>query len=381
MTDEREAWIALAAVPGVGPVVLDRMRSHYGSLSVAIAALADPSSPPGRSRRMRWATVSAATIEAITAAARDPDRPVREMAALDGWVVTPFDTDYQRWLHAIEEPPTLLFGIGRREPLCADRSVAIVGTRHPTALGTVLATRVAIRLVEAGVSVVSGLAVGIDAAAHAGALDGHGSTIAVVGGGIDQPGPAANRRLADRILACGGTIISEHRPGVRPTRGTFPRRNRIISALALGTIVIEAPARSGALITARHALEQGRRLIVAPGRPGDPATAGCLALLRESPATPLVGLDELIVDLGLDAAVAEGAPTGAGLSAEAALETLTPVQRQVAEALMQGARTADAIVADLGMEPGVVAAALTLLQLRGWAQVHGSIQLAIGPLA
>ena len=149
-------------------------------------------------------------------------------------------------------------------------------------------------------TVVSGLAVGIDGAAHRAALDGGTGTIGVIGSGIDAPGPATQRHLAERI-ARRGAVVGELAPGVSATHGTFPRRNRIISGLCRATIVVEAPARSGALITARHALEQGRGLLVAPGRPLDRRISGNLALLRESPARVLVGLDEMIADLELDA--------------------------------------------------------------------------------
>jgi DNA processing protein len=303
------------------------------------------------------------------------------MAQLGGWVLTPLEAGYPHRLHVLEEPPRVLFGLGDLAAARANRSIAVVGTRRPTALGRSLAMRVAARLVESGAVVVSGLATGIDSAAHASALDGGGRTVAVVGGGLDAPGPAINRRLAQAIIARGGAILSEHAPGIGPTRGTFPKRNRLISALATGTIVIEAPARSGALITARHALEQGRILLVAPGRPTDRSVAGCLTFLRETPARPLIGLDEMVVDLGLDGtAHAESAAATGALSAAAALDTLPPHERSVAAALMDGPQTVDAIVDRLAVAPGVVAAALTILQMRGWARVHGSIQLASGPL-
>ena len=270
--------------------------------------------------------------------------------------------------------------MGSPASLVAARLVAVVGTRHPTGQGRSLAARVGARLAQAGVTVVSGLAVGIDGAAHLAALEAGGESVAVVGSGLDEPGPAVHRRLA-RHIAGHGAVISELPPGIRPTAGTFPRRNRIVSALARATIVVEAPARSGALITARHALEQGRPLLVAPGRPLDPAVAGNLALLRESPARPLVGLDEMLVDLGLDDQVPEPGTPGAGLSAATALRTLAGPEHAVAEALAAGPQTVDGLVRASGQPPGVVAAALTLLQLRGWAQVLGATPAARGAAA
>jgi len=176
-----------------------------------------------------------------------------------------------------------------------------------------------------------------------------------------------------------GAVISELAPDTLPTRGTFPRRNRIISALGDATIVVEAPRRSGALITARHALEQGRPVLALPGRPGDPSVAGCLALLRETPARPFAGLDEMIVDLGYDAPPA-GATVTARLSLAAALELLGPAERAVAQRLAKGPAGADALVSETGLAPPIVSGALTLLLLRGWIASMGPAYLPAGPL-
>jgi DNA processing protein len=228
------------------------------------------------------------------------------------------------------------------------------------------------------VTVASGLAIGIDGAAHLAALEAGGDSIAVVGSGLDDPSPSVHRSLARRIAAH-GAVIGELPPGSRPTAGTFPRRNRIVSGIASTTIVIEAPIRSGALITARLALEQGRTLLVAPGRPLDPSVAGCLMLLRETPAQPLVGLDEMLVDVGPDATSQPRAADGR-LSVEAALALLGAPERAVATALLRGPQTVDGLVLASDQPPGVVAASLTLLQLRGWARALGATQLPAGPL-
>ena len=212
-------------------------------------------------------------------------------------------------------------------------------------------------------------------------MEADGRTIAVIGGGHANPGPRAHHRLVERILVTGGALIGELPPDGSASRGTFPRRNRIISVLSVATLVIEAPERSGALITARHALEQGRLVLAAPGRPGDRATAGCLALLRETPARPLVGLDELVVDLGFDQDVQRQPTAQSGLSAEAALALLGPAERAVALRLHRGPASADALIADTGLPPAVASGAITLLLLRGWAQAIGPAYLAAGPLA
>lgn len=380
---ERDAWIALASTPGVGDLTFSRLLELHGSATEAIAALAR--SNPKRGDRdlavklqMRLRTGLARSIRE---SASDPGRTERRMATLGGWVLTALDAGYPAKLYSIEEPPALLYGIGDPAALSAERMVAVVGTRRPTAMGRDLATRIAKRLAEAGATVVSGLALGIDGVAHLSALEADADTVAVVGSGLDTPGPSPHRRLARRIMST-GAVIGELAPGVKPTQGTFPRRNRIISGLAEATIVVEAPARSGALITARHALEQGRALLVAPGRPLDASIVGNLRLLRDSPARPLVGLDEMIVDLGLDRGV-EGRPNTnepEGLSGSGALELLEPTQRVVAQALSAGPQTVDSLCRLTQLDPGVVAASLTMLQLRGWARMMGATHLPAGPL-
>ncbi len=386
---ERQAWIALAAAPGVGDRTFQRLLEVHGNAREALAWVLEL--PPARADRLLAGTLELRLQRglgaAIRASAADAGRSERSMQALGGWVLTPLDAGYPARLHGTEEPPAVLYGVGDAAALTQRGMVAVVGTRRPSVAGRDLAARISRRLVATGLVVVSGLAIGIDGSAHQAAIDGGGTTVAVVGGGLDAPGPASHRRLARSIIVH-GAIISELAPGVRPTKGTFPRRNRIVSGLADATIVVEAPARSGALITARHALEQGRRLLVATGRPLDPRVAGNLALLRESPALPLIGLDEMVADLDLGSvedggngrgrADAPSAPTRLG--ATAALQLLEPTQRAVAQALSSGPHSVDGLCRATSLDPGTVVAALTMLQLRGWARVLGATHLPAGPL-
>jgi DNA processing protein len=225
------------------------------------------------------------------------------------------------------------------------------------------------------------LAVGIDGAAHAATLEHGGTAIGVIGGGHQYPGPRAHSRLRDEVVAAGGAVISEHHPDSHPTKGTFPRRNRIIAALSDALIVIEAPDKSGALNTAHHALGLGRPVFVAPGRIGDWSVAGALALLRDTPARPLVGLDELVADLGYFDGPAAGATAEPTMSLEAALAMLGPAERSVARRLARGAAGIDVLVADTGESAAVVSSAITLLLMRGWAHAIGPAYVAAGPLA
>jgi len=380
----RDAWVALASVEGLGETLLPRLCAAFGGPTELLdrAGTADPARFAREVRDAADRPIRRSLAAAIRAAAEDPGRVQRRVDALGGWVVTPWDIAFPAALLRIEPQPPALFGLGDIAALGREPLVALVGTRRPTPGGRLLATRVATALATQGATVVSGLAVGIDGVAHAAVTELSSPTVAVIGGGMAVGVPRAHRTLARAIIDTGGAIVGEHPPDVAPTRGTFPRRNRIISGLAGATLVVEAPIRSGALITARHALEQGRTLFVAPGRPGDPSVAGALALLRETPARVLVGVEELIVDLGLaDGATppADGAPPVA-LDAQDALATLAPVERSVARVLIDGPASIDAIVRGTGHPPSVVAGVLTLLQLRGWAETLGPLQMPAGPL-
>ncbi|HET7678453.1 MAG TPA: DNA-processing protein DprA [Candidatus Limnocylindrales bacterium] len=382
LLSERDAWLVLGCAPGVGAGGFYGLLERFGSASAALRGAAD--GRLGGQRTARGMPLTGEAAAAVVEAAREPQRTLARLAALGLWSLLPLDADYPARLLVLDPPPPVLLGWGDAAVLHAARSVAVVGTRRPTPAGRLLATRVAGRLVEAGAVVVSGLAVGIDGAAHAAVVEREGRTVAVIGTGHAQPGPRAHRRLVEAIVAGGGVVLSELAPDAPATKGTFPRRNRIISALADAVLVIEAPLRSGALITARHGLEQGRLVLAAPGRPGDPWTAGCLALLRETPARPLVGLDELLVDLdymgGEGGRVQASRGAAASLAAGAALALLADPERRVAERLRRGPASHDALVAATGLAPGVVAAALTLLQLRGWAHASGPVHLPAGPL-
>ncbi len=183
-------------------------------------------------------------------------------------------------LAQIASAPVALYVRGDAGVL-SSMQLAIVGSRNPTAPGARTARDFAAFLARAGLTITSGLAIGIDAAAHAGALAGNGRTIAVFGSGLDQVYPPENAGLADRIVAQGGALLTEFPPGTAPLRGNFPRRNRLISGLSLGTLVVEAARHSGSLITARLAGTQGREVFAIPGSIHNPLARGCHQLLRE----------------------------------------------------------------------------------------------------
>jgi DNA processing protein len=381
--DERQAWIALASVTGIGEEWMSTLLASFGSARATLAAAGEGSLGRWSAERRRdgLPALGQPVLAGIARAARDPAERLAGIAAAGLWTLTPFDESYPTRLRDLDPPPAVIHGWGDPAVLDTPRMVALVGTRRPTPAGRLLAARVAARLVENETVVVSGLAVGIDGVGHAATVEHGGRTVAVIGAGHGRPGPRAHLQLRQAIVDGSGAIVGEHHPEVRPTRGTYPRRNRIIAALADAVIVVEAPLRSGALITAHRALELDRPVFVAPGRVGEWATAGALTLLRETPARVLVGLDELVADLGYLGPAAAGRSLSVVAGArEPALATLGPTERRVAERLCRGPAGLDLLVVDTGLPPAVVSGAVTLLMLRGWLQPVGPAYVPAGPL-
>jgi len=261
---EKRAWLRLSRTPRVGPVAFRDLLGRYKTAEAAIEAL------PSIMRRKSTAIPNMAEIEAEMEQAEQMG--VKILAACE--------PDYPSYLRAVDPPPPLISIIGRTDILhkpCA----AIVGSRNASAIGQRFARQIAGELGEAGFTIVSGLARGIDANAHSGAL-GTG-TAAVLGGGVDHIYPRQNAELYE-AMTNEGALISESPLGYRATARDFPRRNRIISGLSMGVIVIEAAERSGTLITARYATEQNREVMAAPGSPLDPRTKGCNRLIQQGAA-------------------------------------------------------------------------------------------------
>lgn len=274
--DELAAWVRLLATPSIGRETARKLLACYGSPQTALAA----------STASRSAVVGAAAAQALAGSSAEIDALV---AATLAWlaqpedaprsVITLGDPQYPAALLQTADPPLLLYALGRIE-VSAGPALAIVGSRNPTPQGSENARAFARHLSDAGVGVVSGLALGIDAAAHEGALTGPGRTIAVVGTGLDRVYPRRNLDLARRI-ARDGLVLSEHALGTPPLAGHFPARNRIIAGLARGTLVVEAALQSGSLITARLASEAGRDVFAIPGSIHSPLSRGCHALIKQ----------------------------------------------------------------------------------------------------
>ncbi|QJA05381.1 DNA-protecting protein DprA [Thermosulfurimonas marina] len=271
------------------------------------------------------------------------------------------DQTYPSLLREIPDPPAFLLVKGRLRtevPL-----VAVVGARKATAYGRRVAFEWSARLADSGVGIVSGLALGVDTEAHRGALSAGGYTVAVLGTGPDLVYPRDNRRLAEEILAAGGALISEYPPGARPERWRFPRRNRLISGLSLGVLVVEAAERSGALITARLALDQGREVMAVPGSIFSPQSVGVHQLLKLG-AHPVTSPEEVLEILGLSR---PAAPTPQGPDEPLSVEVSSLAQRVLA-VLGAYPRHFDEILAETGLSVSELSEALLELEMEGLIQ-------------
>ena len=276
--------------------------------------------------------------------------------------ITRRDPAFPPLLSAIHDPPAELFLRGSGDAtLLSDPAVAVVGARACTSYGRSVARSLARDAAAAGLVVVSGMARGIDGEAHRGALDGGGSTVAVLGCGIDRDYPAAHVELARRIGDC-GLVVSEYEPGVEPAPWRFPARNRIIAGMCRATLVVEARERSGALITADFALEEGRDVLAVPGEITSSLSAGTNALVKLG-ATPVTCAADLL-DL-YDLAPAEHAPAPLGRAAQGLLAQLS-----------DAALTGDELVRSTALDPGEAAAALMELELAGRVTLEDGVYRA-----
>jgi DNA processing protein len=272
------ARLRLARSEGVGPVAYRRLLQRFGSAAAALDALPRLARAGGKAEAP--AIPSVAAIE----------REIERFGKLGGRLLFLDEPDYPPLLALLDDAPPVLAVLGDVATL-SRRAVALVGSRNASANGQRIAENLAAELAEAGIAVVSGLARGIDTAAHIGALR-TGSTIACVAGGVDVPYPPENAELQARI-AREGAVVAEAPPGTAPQARHFPRRNRIIAGLSLGVVVVEAAPRSGSLITARLAQEAGRELFAVPGSPLDPRCRGSNGLIREGAHLTETGADVL----------------------------------------------------------------------------------------
>jgi DNA processing protein len=350
---ERAAWVALALTPGIGPsrlhALVQACHSPLGALSAPFEFL----------RTVPGLTTAAATALAGATLAQG-EQALEQTERLGGQVLVPDDPAYPESFRTIAEPPAALFLLGRAE-LLGRPAVAVVGSRDHSTYGADVARSVAWQAAAAGAVVVSGMARGLDAVAHHAALDAGGSSIGVLGNGLGVIYPSANRRLYE-AMADRGLLLTEFPPGERPHAGSFPRRNRLISALARVTVVVEAALGSGALITADAALEQGREVMAVPGPITSPQSAGTNRLIRDG-AAPLLEPEELLAhyrDVQPLRLPAAPPPAFAALP-----DSLADPEYAIAILLGAESASADELHLRSGRSAGEVMAALSALEVLG----------------
>lgn len=281
---------ALNCIPLLGPKRITALTAHFGSARTAWEA------PAEQFKQVAELTAPWQEIERMRAGI-DPLRQWELLKKEQINCLALDDPPYPRLLKQISLPPPLIYFRGDLKKI-DQPAVAIVGSRRCTFYGKEVAFRLSAELAGAGVGVISGMALGVDTAAHRGALDNSGYTVAVLGCGLDHCYPPSNRNLMDELFAR-GAVVSEFPPGTAPLPINFPRRNRIISALSLGTVVVEATAKSGALITASCALDQNREVFAVPGNVGSPYSRGCHRLLKEG-ARLVESAADILEELSLD---------------------------------------------------------------------------------
>jgi DNA processing protein len=356
---ERAAKLRLIRSQNVGPVSYRQLLARFGSASAALDAL------PDLARRGGGRSFRAADMA-------DVEKEMRGVADCGARLVFLGEPDYPALLAEIEDAPPVI-AVRGNIGLTARRAVALVGARNASAAAIRFARMLATDLASADIVVVSGLARGIDAAAHTGALQG--GTIGVVAGGIDTIYPPENAELYEALYEK-GLVIAEQALGIEPQARHFPRRNRIISGLSLGVVVIEAAPRSGSLITARLANEQGREVMAIPGFPLDPRAQGCNALIREGASLVQSAADilEIIEPFGAARLAAKGDP----FAAPAVAEPDGRARTAVSGLLSLTPAPVDELVRLSGQPPAIVHMVLLELELAGRLVRHAGARVSLG---
>lgn len=343
--NERTAWLAWTTVTEIGPRTLERLLLAFGSLETAWAATSADLAATG---------LTSTQIKAINEC-RSCFNQADFMAALDRHAIRPIllpDPDYPPLLREITDPPFVLYQTGA---LPAAPLLSVVGTRVPTPYGRIMTERIIEGLAPTKTGIVSGLALGIDAFAHTAAIEHNLPTIAVFASGLDRVYPGANEPLAEAILKHGGAWLSEHPPKTDPIRQHFPRRNRIIAGISLGTLVVEAGEKSGALITARYALDANRDVFAVPGPATNLQSAGTNRLIQ-SGAHLVTSAEDLVAVLGL---------TGSGATPASQSPEASPDEANLLALLAPGPLDVDRLIEKSRMSSSRVLALCAQLELHG----------------
>ncbi len=353
MNDHLKYWLALNRIEGLGPVTVKKLYDHFQDIGTVWYA--------DEKRISMIEGLNKPAIKAFleTRGAIDLDRELERLGKVKAAAITLEDDSYPPLLRDIYDPPPVLFIKG--ELVKADeKTIAIVGTRKASRYGLETARQLAQELAARGITIISGLADGIDTAAHTGALDAKGRTIAVFGCGVDVIFPSGNRTLAARIERS-GALVSEYPLGSGPEKGNFPRRNRIISGLSLGVIMVEGHYDSGAMITAKQALDQGREVFAVPGPIGLESFRGPHWLIKQG-AKLVENVEDVVDELKLQFP-GERIPKAAAAHARCA--DLSPEEKRIYAVLGPEPKHIDEVAGALNMPVGQLAGQLTLMEIKG----------------
>lgn len=380
METDRAFWLAWSQISGIGPVILQRLLIQFGSLSAAWDASGD--------QLQMVSGIGGRTLATILSQrqAIQPEQLLAEHQHQNFWV--PSDQEYPRLLLEMGDPPPVLYYYGQvsaAENQGTTPMVAIVGTRDPSEYAKRWTRKIAYALAQNGFTVVSGMAEGIDTQAHIGCIEAGGRTVAVLGTGVDTPYPQRNQKLHQRI-AEQGLVVSEYPAGTQPHRSHFPKRNRIIAALSRATLVMEAPSKSGALITAYQANEYGRDVYVLPNSLDNIRAVGCLGLLQRG-AQAILGIGNLLNMLGA-MPILEVAAKGADTAPPQRVSTppaLTPDQdslivvlKELVQELGEAGVPFDLIVEKTHIPAGELSSTLLQLELLGVVVQHPGMRYSLG---
>lgn len=354
--DERIFWVGLNMVYGIGPAKFKALLDHFGDLQSAWEAPAASLRASGLSEKIVKNLIK-------TRADLDLNRTWDKLQADDINLYTWLDEGYPKRLLEVAQPPPVLYARGEFVPN-DDWAVAIVGTRKMTGYGQQVTEEVASFLARNGVTVVSGLAKGVDATAHQAALNAGGRTVAVLGSGVDQIYPAVNRGLAMEMISS-GAVVSDYPMGMKPVAANFPPRNRIISGLARAVVIVEAGQRSGALITASFAAEQSREVFAVPGNIYGPQSVGANQLIQKG-ATPLLAPEDLMSVLNM-----------AMLNEQQAARTILPsdpTEAAIFSVLGHEPQHIDDLTRQTELPPAQVSSTLAMMELKGMVRQVGGMQ-------
>ncbi len=359
--DERYYWLGFSLISGIGIKRIEKLTAQFGTLRNAWNA---------SEKMLREAKLSEALIESLLVQRKKIDLQAEfdKLVKHNIQLVTFLEANYPKRLKTIHDPPPVLYVRGELLPQ-DEKALAVVGTRKCTRYGRDVSFQLSQELAQNGVTIISGLAQGIDASAHQGALHGHGRTIAILGCGADMIYPREHAELAKKIIN-NGALISEFPLGTQPISKNFPRRNRLISGLSLGVLVVEAPEKSGALITASTAIEQGRDVFVIPGNITNQNAFGTNKLLQDG-AKLITSAKDILDELNMEYTIQQ---------TRVRAETVAPstdIEAKILNCIGTEPTHIDDIIRESGLSSAEVMGLLTILELKGLAQSAGYMQYSL----